>query len=72
MFTQWGVSLSADNIGALRSTNGNAGQLFVNGTLRPGNPAATTLADRDEVALVYGTPQSGESIPSRYDFPSGL
>lgn len=72
LFTQWGVSLSADNVGALRSTDGNEIRAFVNGVQRPGNPAAITFADRDEVALVYGAPQSGESIPSRYDFATGL
>lgn len=72
LFTQWGVSLSADNIGALRSTDGNAVRVFVNGAQRPENPAAITFADQDEVALVFGPQRPDESIPSRYDFPSGL
>lgn len=72
LFTQWGVSLSADNIGALRSTDGNAVRVFVNGAQRPKNPAAITFADQDEVALVVGPQRPDESIPSRDDFPSGF
>jgi hypothetical protein len=70
-FSEWGVSLSADNIGALRATDGKTLRVYINGTLRGGNPAAITFAAHDEIALIYGTPRPGESVPSRYDFPAG-
>lgn len=70
-FSEWGVSLSADNIGALRATDGKSMRVFVNGEQRPGNPAAITFGPRDEIALVYGAPQPGETIPSTYDFGEG-
>jgi hypothetical protein len=71
LFSEWGVSLSADNIGALRTGGGKTLRVYVNGTERTGNPAAITFAAHDEIALLYGTPQPGESIPSHYDFQSG-
>jgi hypothetical protein len=70
-FSEWGVSLSADNIGALRATDGKTVRAYVNGTLQPGNPAAIVFAPHDEIALIYGVPQAGETIPTSFDFPRG-
>ena len=70
-FTEWGVSLSPDNIGALRAVDGNVVRAYVNGQPRTGNPAAITFAQHDEIALVYGRPQPGEKVPTAYDFPPG-
>jgi hypothetical protein len=70
-FTEWGVSLSDNNIGALRAGDGKTVRVFVNGTLREGNPAAIMFAPHDEVALVYGVPQPGENIPAKYEFAPG-
>ncbi|MDZ4269332.1 MAG: hypothetical protein U1D00_27240 [Mycobacterium sp.] len=70
-FSEWGVSLSADNIGGLRAADGKTVRVFVNGTLRSGSPAAITFGPRDEIAVVYGIPRPGESIPAKYDFPAG-
>lgn len=71
LFSEWNVSLSADNIGALRATADKPLRVYVNGTQRSGNPAAITFAANDELALVYGAPQPGEQIPGKYDFPAG-
>jgi hypothetical protein len=70
-FSEWGVSLSADNIGALRAADGKSLRVYVNGTLKTGNPAAITFAPHDEIAVVYGIEQAGESLPAKYDFPAG-
>ena len=70
-FSQWQVSLSENNIGALRVGNGQTLGVFVNGAPRQGNPAAITSAPHDEIAVVYGAPEQGESIPAKYDFPAG-
>src|SRR6478609_10524107 len=56
-FSEWGVSLSADNIGGLRATDGNSVRVFVNGAPRSGNPAAIMFNQHDEIALLYGTPK---------------
>lgn len=70
-FSEWGVSLSADNIGGLRETDGKVVRAYINGELRTGGPAAIMFNQHDEIALVYGLPQSGESVPATYDFPAG-
>jgi hypothetical protein len=70
-FSEWDVSLSTDNIGALRAADGKSLRVFVNGTQRTGNPAAIMFGPHDEIAMVYGTPPPGETIPSKFDFPAG-
>jgi hypothetical protein len=71
-FTEWDVSLSPDNVGGLHVGDGKTLRVFVNGTQVTANLAAVILNAHDEIALIYGNPQSAGSIPSRYDFPSGL
>lgn len=71
LFSEWQVSLTPDNIGALHAGDGRVVRVFVNGRQQAGNPAAIMFNAHDEIALVYGTPQSGENIPSKYDFPEG-
>ena len=66
-----GVSLSADNIGALHAADGTTVRAYVNGTLRTGNPAAIMFEPHDQIALIYGVPQAGETIPAHFDFPRG-
>ncbi|MGX9787206.1 hypothetical protein [Mycobacterium sp. MMS18-G62] len=70
-FSEWDVSLSADNVGALRVGDGKSLRVFVNGKPQSGDPAAITFGPHDEIAVVYGKPQPGESIPAKYDFPPG-
>lgn len=71
LFSEWDLSLSADNIGGLRAGDGKTVRVFVNGKQQNGNPAAVTFTAHDEVAVLYGSPRPGENVPSRYDFPSG-
>src|SRR5262245_52230717 len=70
-FTEWGVSLSSDNIGGLRATDDKTVRAYVNGQLRPGDPAAITFNQHDEIALIFGAPQPNQTPPSTYEFPSG-
>jgi hypothetical protein len=70
-FSEWQVSLSADNIGGLRAVDGKTVRAYVNGQPRSGNPAAIMFAQHDEIALLYGPPQPGEKVPATYDFPPG-
>jgi hypothetical protein len=70
-FTEWGVSMAADHLGALRSGDGKTLQLYVNGTAQQGNPAAVVIHPHDEITLVYGAPESGTPVPSHYEFPPG-
>jgi len=64
-FAEWQVSLSADNIGALRAGDGKSLRVFVNGHLQTGNPAAITIGAHDEIAIVCG-----ETVPATYAFPA--
>jgi hypothetical protein len=70
-FSEWAVSLSADNLGSLRATGGKTVRVYVNGTLRTGNPAATIFTAHDEIALIYGQPQPRETVPAGYSFLQG-
>jgi hypothetical protein len=70
-FSEWGVSLSADNIGGLRADDAKTVRAYVNGRLHPGDPAAIMFNQHDEVALIYGSPNPGEPVPSTYQFPAG-
>jgi hypothetical protein len=72
VFSEWQVSLSEDNLGALRTGGGEIVRVFVNGTQRNGNPGAIMLGAHDEIAVLYDKPQSGETIPRNYDFSGGL
>jgi hypothetical protein len=71
-FSEWQVSLSEDNIGGLRTGGGNVVRVFVNGAQRNGNPGAFMLGAHDEIAVLYGRPQPGETVPRSYDFSGGL
>ena len=71
LFSEWDVSLSANNIGSLRTGDGKTVRVFVNGKQQNGNPAAVTFTAHDEIAVLYGSPRPSENVPSRYDFPAG-
>lgn len=71
-FTEWDVGLSADSIGGLRAGDGKTLRAFINGNPVTGNPAALPLNAHDEIVLIYGTAQPGESIPAHYDFAADL
>ncbi|WP_325096849.1 hypothetical protein [Mycolicibacterium vinylchloridicum] len=71
LFSEWQVSLTADNIGALRAGDGKVLRVFVNGKQQAQDPAAFLFNTHDEIAIVYGVPRTGENIPAKYDFAEG-
>lgn len=71
LFAEWRVGLSADHVGGLRAGGGKTVRVFVNGEPQPGDPATVVLGGRDQIAVVYGAPVSGESIPGTYEFADG-
>jgi hypothetical protein len=71
VFTEWQVSLSADQIGGLHAGDGKVLQAYVNGKPVSGDPAGIVLHAHDEVAVVYGTPAQQANPPSSYAFPAG-
>lgn len=72
LFIEWDVRLTASCLGSECAGNGKSLRLYVNGKLRPGNPATLPLAAHQEIALVYGDAAEQQQVPSTYDFPSGL
>jgi hypothetical protein len=65
-FTEWQVSLSASQLGGLRTGNGQELRVYVNGQQVPGNPGALILHGHDVIALVYGAPPN--QIPNTYNW----
>lgn len=70
-FTEWGVALSTDQLGGLRSGASHVLRVFVDGKAFDGNPADIVLRPHEEIALWYGPRDQNPSVPSRYQFPAG-
>jgi hypothetical protein len=70
-FTEWQVSLSATNVGGLKTDDAHLFKAYVNGQPYTGDPAGIILKAHDEIALVYGTADQQKNIPSAYQFPAG-
>jgi hypothetical protein len=71
VFNEWGVALSAQRIGGLKTGDGKTLTAYVNGKKVSGNPEAIELTAHREIALVYGDKGTSVKVPSSYDFPSG-
>lgn len=71
LFTQWNVRLSATQVGALKTTDGNRLTLYVNGKKVAGDPARHRLAARQQIALAYGPADRQVDVPGSYDFAPG-
>jgi hypothetical protein len=71
-FTEWQVSLSSTHIGALTADDTHHLKVYVNGTLRDGDPAGIVLAAHDEIAIIYGTDAQQQNPPHTYSWSNGL
>jgi hypothetical protein len=71
-FTEWNVALSANRIGGLVADGTHHVKVYVNGTLRAGDPASLVLAAHDEIALVYGPDSQSVNVPKSYAWTNGL
>jgi hypothetical protein len=71
-FTEWQVPLSADRLGGLTVDATHHLKVYVNGTLRAGDPAAIVLAAHDEIAVIYGTDAQNVNVPMSYRWTNGL
>jgi hypothetical protein len=63
VFTEWHVRLDASCVGGYCPPQGSL-SVYVNGDRRAGNPAGIELKDREEIAIVIGTPP--KEIPSSF------
>jgi hypothetical protein len=68
-FDIWGVRLTAECVGGYCATSTSTLRVYVNGSLHEGDPRLIELAPRQQIAVVYGTPEEGPSeIPATYGF----
>ncbi|MEV0148928.1 MULTISPECIES: hypothetical protein [unclassified Nonomuraea] len=68
VFQQWGVTLSADRIGALKADAGHTLTAEVNGRAVAGDPAAIVIKAHEQISLVYGKPDPSFKAPSTFTF----
>ena len=71
VFTEWGVRLTATQVGGLVAGNGNAMHVAVNGSTFVGDPATIVLSPHQEIAIWYGPQATTPHLPSSYSFPQG-
>ncbi len=71
-FTEWGVALSATQVGGLQADSGHVLKFFVNGKEFTGDPATIRLKKHLEIALWYGPTGTTPKVPKSYKFPGGL
>ncbi|MEV0354024.1 hypothetical protein AB0H88_50490 [Nonomuraea sp. NPDC050680] len=68
IFKQWGVTLSANQIGALRTGNGKVLTTQVDGKPFTGDPAAIVIKAHEQISLVYGVPDPSFTPPTSFAF----
>ncbi|MFG1708645.1 hypothetical protein ACFLIM_36140 [Nonomuraea sp. M3C6] len=71
VFKQWGVALSVDQLGALKTGAGKTLTAQVNGKQVGGNPADIVIKAHQQIALVYGKPDPAFRPPATYQFQEG-
>lgn len=72
LFTQWNVRLSTTRVGSFAAGGGNSLNVFVNGKPVTGDPALIRLAERQEIAIMFGPTGNKVKVPTSYPFPDGL
>jgi len=72
-FDIWGVRFTKDCIGGHCAKGATTLKVFSNGKPVSGDPRLLALQQRQEIAVVYGPPNSVKSVPSKYDkFEPGM
>jgi hypothetical protein len=72
VFTEWGVALSATQLGGLHVDSTHVLAAYVNGRRFTGDPATLRLKGHLEIALWYGPIGKRPHVPRSYHFPLGL
>jgi hypothetical protein len=70
IFKQWGVALSAGQIGPLRTGGGKTLTTRIDGKPFTGDPASIVIKAHQQISLVYGTPNPSFTPPSSFTFKS--
>ncbi|WP_433514561.1 hypothetical protein ACQP2T_02450 [Nonomuraea sp. CA-143628] len=68
IFKQWGVTLSGNQIGALRTGNGKVLTTQVDGKPFTGDPASIVIKAHEQISLVYGVPNPSFTPPTSFQF----
>jgi hypothetical protein len=69
LFTEWDVHLDGASIGSLGPDDGLELTVFVDGSLRTGDPAGIRLSDFEDVALVLAPRGETVTAPPAFDWP---
>jgi len=69
LFTEWGVPLSATQMGSFTAGGGSSLEAFVDGHVVDGSPADVALRPHDEVAVWFGPAARHPHVPAAYRFP---
>ena len=64
-FDEWGVRLDSSCVGGYCTGGGRELRVFVDGR-RTGDPRSIVLANRQEIAVVFGSRAAFRSVPSTY------
>jgi hypothetical protein len=72
VLTEWGVALSATQVGGLHADAAHVLAAYVDGQRFSGDPATIKLQRHLEIALWYGPSDQTPKVPSSYKFPEGL
>jgi hypothetical protein len=72
VFTEWGLALSATQLGSFQVDATHAVAAYVNGHRFTGNPATLRLTPHLELALWYGPSGGTPHVPKSYHFAAGL
>jgi hypothetical protein len=72
-FDQWGVRFDSSCVGGYCAGDGKELRVFVDGHRVPGDPRRIVLADREEIAVVFGGAGDFGSVPRSYGkrWPAG-
>jgi hypothetical protein len=72
-FDEWGVRFDERCLGGYCTGSGKELRVYVNGKRLRADPRQLVLADRQEIAVLYGGPDAFRDVPARYTlrWPSG-
>lgn len=71
LFTEWNVRLTSTQVGSARVGDGNVLKAYVNGKVLTGNPSMIRLAEKKDIAIVFGQEDSNKP-PASFTFPDDL
>jgi hypothetical protein len=72
LFTEWGVAVTATQLGGLHADSTHVLATYVNGHRFAGDPATLQLKRHLEIALWYGPSNENPHVPKTYHFSAGL